>query len=82
MVRERVVVARQRQLQRAGKRNAELQPAELDRDAALDAAARALMESAMSRLALSARSYHRVLRVARTIADLAGAERVSSAQVA
>lgn len=82
MVRERVVVARQRQLQRAGKRNAELQPAELDRDAALDAAARALMESAMSRLALSARSYHRVLRVARTIADLAGADRVSSAQVA
>lgn len=82
MVRERVVVARQRQLQRAGKSNAELQPAELDRDAAPDAAARALMESAMSRLALSARSYHRVLRVARTIADLAGAERVSSAQVA
>jgi magnesium chelatase family protein len=47
-----------------------------------DAQALALLETAMQRLALSARAYHRVLRVARSIADLAAEERVRSEHVA
>ena len=47
-----------------------------------DAAALALLASAMQRLALSARAYHRVLRVARTIADLAGSATVGTEHVA
>ena len=48
----------------------------------LDAPSRRLLEQAMSRLALSARAYDRVLKVARTIADLAGDERVTAAHLA
>ncbi len=78
----RVADARRRQLDRAGKTNALLSPPELDRDAALDAAGRSLLERAMQRLHLSARGYHRVLRVARSIADLAGVESVALAHIA
>ena len=46
-----------------------------------DPAARKLLEQALSRLSLSARAYHRVLKVARTIADLAGLETLGAAQV-
>jgi magnesium chelatase family protein len=53
-------------------------PAEIERDCALDAAGRRLIEQALTRLALSARAYHRILKVARTIADLAGAERIDT----
>jgi magnesium chelatase family protein len=81
-VRDRVVAARQRQIARAQKSNGALLPREIDRDVRLDAAARDLMEKAMVRLALSARAYHRVLRVARTIADLADRERVQAGDVA
>ncbi|MGQ9660481.1 MAG: YifB family Mg chelatase-like AAA ATPase [Thermochromatium sp.] len=77
-VRVRVMAARERQLARAGKPNAALTPAEIDRDCALDASGRRLMEQALTRLALSARAYHRILKVARTIADLAGAERIDT----
>jgi magnesium chelatase family protein len=81
-VRERVSLCRGRQQQRAGKANAQLGPREVERDCTPDAAARQLLEAAMSRLALSARAYHRVLKVARTIADLAGAHAVGAAHVA
>jgi magnesium chelatase family protein len=47
-----------------------------------DAAGAALVERAMTKLGLSARAYTRILKVARTIADLAGAERVGAAHVA
>ncbi|MDP3293142.1 MAG: YifB family Mg chelatase-like AAA ATPase [Nevskia sp.] len=81
-VRLRVAAARDRQLARAGKINAALGVRELDRDAAPDDAGRALLQTAMTRLGLSARAFHRVLKVARTIADLAGAADVGTAQIA
>jgi magnesium chelatase family protein len=65
-----VARARLRQLSRAGKLNRELTPGELRRRSGLSPGARELMEQAFERLRLTARSYHRVLRVARTIADL------------
>ncbi|HWY26123.1 MAG TPA: YifB family Mg chelatase-like AAA ATPase [Nevskia sp.] len=81
-VRARVVAARARQQARAGKPNAALGPKELERDAPLDAAARGLLAAALERLSLSARAFHRVLKVARTIADLEGVAAVASAHVA
>ena len=72
-VRERVAQARARQLQRAGTANAHLDQAQTLRDCRLCSADHDLLEQAMDRLQLSARSMHRILRVARTIADLAGA---------
>jgi len=81
-VRERVTLARARQIARAGKTNAALTPKELERDCVLDEATRQLLGTALTRLSLSARAYHRVLKVARSIADLAGAPAVSMAHVA
>jgi magnesium chelatase family protein len=75
-VRERVEAARARQRARAGKQNASLDSREIERDCRLDDAGRALLTRALERLALSARSYHRILKVARTIADLAGDDAV------
>ncbi len=81
-VRARVVSARDRQRARQGHTNARLTPAEVARHCALDGDGEALLAKATARLALSARSYHRVLKVARTIADLAGAEAIACAHVA
>jgi magnesium chelatase family protein len=85
-VRERVVAARERQRARlAGTphaSNAEMGPAEVRRFCALEANAEALVKAAMQRLHLSARAYHRVLKLARTVADLAGAETIGAAHVA
>ncbi|KRE94501.1 ATP-dependent protease [Frateuria sp. Soil773] len=71
-VRERVIKARHQSLKRAGRPNAEISTRELERDCALGAAERHWFEGALERLGLSARAYHRTLRVARTIADLDG----------
>ena len=71
-VRERVLNARRHSLMRAGRPNAEISTRELERDCALGPAERRWFETALERLGLSARAYHRVLRVARTIADLDG----------
>ncbi len=88
-VRERVVRARERQRRRmveAGRPdlavNAELEGELLDRLAPLDAGARDLLHRAATRLRLSARSYHRIQRVARTIADLEGATVIRRAHLA
>jgi magnesium chelatase family protein len=81
-VRDRVRTARARQHARQGKPNARLAPRELERHCPLEPAARTLLDQALTRLSLSARTYHRVLRVARTAADLAGAERIGAAHVA
>lgn len=73
-VRARVVQAQTKQLQRAQKLNSQLQGQELIAHCQLNDASMQLMEKAVTKYKLSARSYHRVLRVARTIADLANAE--------
>lgn len=71
-VRQRVIQARQIQLQRANKANAALQHKELEVFCTLSDQDFQLVEKAISRFGLSARAYHRILKVARTIADLAG----------
>ena len=71
-VRARVLKARRQSLMRAGRPNAEISTRELERDCALGSAERRWFEKALEQLGLSARAYHRVLRVARTIADLDG----------
>jgi magnesium chelatase family protein len=84
-VRARVVAARGRQLTRTGDArvtNGTLSGRALKRDAKPEAAGQALLERAVDRLGLSARAYHRVLRVARTIADLDGSSAVGGAHVA
>lgn len=68
----RVANARHAQMQRQGKLNSRLTPRELAGLCPLDRDSRALIGTAISRLGLSARAYHRVLKLARTCADLAG----------
>lgn len=77
-VRLRVQTARQRQIDRAGKPNALLGTRELTRDCELQPNDQRLLERAIDKLNLSARAYHRILRLARTIADLASAEVIST----
>jgi len=81
VVRARVNAARERQLQRAGKANAGLSNREVLRDCALAAGDRQLLERALDQLGLSARAYHRILRVARSIADLDGSDAVRTAHL-
>jgi magnesium chelatase family protein len=81
-VRARVVAARERQRTRAANWNARLSSAELAAAAPLDGAGHALLERAVARLGLSARSITRIRRVARTIADLAGSAEVRATHLA
>ena len=69
-VRERVARAREIQLRRQGAPNAQLAGREIEGRAQADAEGRRLLREAISRLGLSARAHHRVLKLARTIADL------------
>jgi magnesium chelatase family protein len=62
--------------------NADMTPAEVRQFCQLDDAGRTLMKTAMSQLDLSARAYHRVLKLARTIADLAGSEAIAPQHLA
>ncbi|RTL42816.1 MAG: ATP-binding protein [Burkholderiales bacterium] len=78
----RASAARRRALSRQGVANAQLQPQDLTAHAVLEPAARTLLERSAERLGWSARSFHRVLRVARTVADLAGAEGIGAGHVA
>jgi magnesium chelatase family protein len=90
-IRARVVAARERQLRRFAQRaakatpirtNADMGPADVREYCQLDAASQSLMRAAMRQLQLSARAYHRVLKLARTIADLAGMDAISPAHLA
>ena len=87
-VRERVIAARERQQRRRDVQkihsptNAALSPGELERVATPSPEGRRLLLAAAERLGLSARGYGKVLRVARTIADLAGDEQVEAHHVA
>jgi magnesium chelatase family protein len=81
-IRARVASARACQLKRQGRPNATLATRDVDKHCTPDAQGATLLKQAISRLGLSARGYHRVLKVARTIADLAGAKPVAAADVA
>lgn len=81
-VRARAVAARDLQLARQGMPNSELAGRAIDAHCPLDADAQALLRGAMEKLGWSARAYFRVLKVARTIADLDGAAVLSAAHVA
>ena len=81
-IRARVTEARERQLARQGKPNAHLSVKEVGEHCVADVDAEQLARKAISALGLSARAYHRILKVARTIADLAGTPTVSATQVA
>jgi len=80
-VRERVAQARTRQLERAGVANCRLGNRDVDRHCRVDQAGRTLLEQAADKLGLSARAYHRILKVARTIADLAGSEAIATSHL-
>jgi magnesium chelatase family protein len=90
VVRERVETARQRQRERFANSesanpitcNADMRPAEIRKFCTLDETSQQLMKTAMNQLQLSARAYHRVLKLARTIADLAGSEGITPAHLA
>ncbi|WP_444895481.1 YifB family Mg chelatase-like AAA ATPase [Microbulbifer sp. SSSA005] len=81
-VRERVCAARQQQIQRQGKTNNLLKGAELEKHCALGEKEKHLLRQSVEKLGLSARSYHRVLKVARTLADLTNFEHISTTQIA
>jgi magnesium chelatase family protein len=78
----RVAAARERQRQRQGKLNAELTALDLEQRAPLEPTARALLEAAAKRLAWSGRRLHRTLKVARTVADLAGRDTLTASDIA
>jgi magnesium chelatase family protein len=82
VIRARVEQARERMLARQGKENARLATREIDRYCEPDEKGATLLKQAIAKLGLSARGYHRILKVARTIADLAAAESINSAHVA
>ena len=84
-IRQRVEAARERQAARFAEQdiycNAEMGPSEVREYCTLDNTGSRLMKSAMAQMSLSARAFHRVLKVARTIADLAGDEQIQPAHL-
>ena len=86
-IRERVEAARERQRQRLGQNdrimaNADMGPAEVRDFCQVDDAGKGLLKAAMQQLHMSARAYHRILKLARTIADLAGSEGIETPHLA
>jgi magnesium chelatase family protein len=81
-VAERVAAAREVQMQRQNKLNCRLSALEVGRHCALAREPRALLATAIARMGLSARAYHRILKVARTCADLGGAAEIRTVDVA
>jgi magnesium chelatase family protein len=81
LVRARVLAARAVQRSRQGTENGRLAPADLSTQCQVTPAARRTLMTAVDRLGLSARGFHRAMRVARTVADLAGSDRVEDHHV-
>ncbi|AWX14838.1 ATP-dependent protease [Mergibacter septicus] len=81
-VRQKVLVTREKQLSRAGKINAYLTSKEIDQYCQLETSDAEFLEKTLTCLGLSVRAYHRILKVARTIADLAGEEQISRQHLA
>lgn len=81
VIKSRVINAQYRQLSRQGSLNAELTTQQLENICSLSEENRDLMAQAVDRLSLSARAYHRALKVARTIADLADNQQIESAHL-
>jgi magnesium chelatase family protein len=81
-IKARVLSARRLQLERQGKPNALLGTREIDRHCETDREGDQLLRHALARLLLSARAYHRVLRVGRSIADLAGSSSIAAEHIA
>ena len=86
LVRERIELARRRQHERFGDKriitNAEMGPVDVWDFCQIDDSARGLLQAAMKQMHMSARGFHRILKVSRTIADLAGANTIGVAQLA
>lgn len=82
VIQQRVAQARNRQLERQGKSNTALSSNEIDEHCSIDNAGASLLKQAIDRLNLSARAYHRILKVARTVADLADKPTISSQHIA
>ncbi len=80
-VRQRVEVARSRQTTRSGKANAVLKNRDMQQHCRISDADSHLLEQAIDRLGLSARAYHRILKVARTVADLAGEKNITTSHL-
>jgi magnesium chelatase family protein len=81
VIQRRVSAARVRQLARQDKVNARLTPKEVDEHCAAEHGGAELLQQAMRRLGLSARGYHRILKIARTIADLAGVTTITTSHI-
>jgi magnesium chelatase family protein len=87
VIRARIEAARQRQRERFAKSdaviaNADMRPAQIRQFCRLDETGESLVRTAMSQMQLSARAYHRVLKLARTIADLAGSDAIQPPHLA
>jgi magnesium chelatase family protein len=82
VIQTRVENAYQKQFARQGKPNAALTTKEIDKLCATDEAGETLLKQAISRLNLSARAYHRILKLARTIADLGQQDKITSSHIA
>jgi magnesium chelatase family protein len=82
VVRERVYIAREAMLSRSNKVNALLGSREIERYCPLDKQDAQFLENALHRLGLSIRAYHRIIKVARTIADLEGVEHITRTHLA
>ena len=80
-VRARVEATRDLQIKRAGRANAQLVNSQINEFCELEEKDSLLLEQATTKLGLSARAYHRILKVARTIADLSASERIQTAHL-
>jgi len=80
-IRKRVINAYQKQLERAGKSNSDLSSTEVDEHCRIASDEKILLDKAMDKLQLSARAYHRILKLARTIADISDSSSIQKSHI-